>query len=530
MYKKHFGFTELPFSISPDPRFFFMSEQHREALAHLFYGMNTDGGFVLLTGEVGTGKTTVSRCLLEQVPENVNIAFILNPKMTAEELVATICDELRIPYPVGCSSIKIYVDAINAFLLDAYARGEKTVLIIEEAQNLSPNVLEQVRLLTNLETNQQKLLQIIMIGQPEFRDILSRPEMSQLSQRITARYHIGPLSKADVAAYVNHRLSVAGANRTIFLSAAIGKLYHLSRGIPRLINIICDRALLGAYVQGNFRVDKNTLVKAAQEVLGKSGSMQKEKLRWVMAGLVFIMCGTALAATFYHQKIRMSFFATNSTSEEEGRNTEFKKFDSTEWPSGEPIERSKELAYQALFHEWGIPYAVKEPDDACGYVQDKGLRCLQRNGDMKTLSTLNKPAVLKLIDNQGREYFAALKEIKGQSAVLVLGSEAKTVEVPEFEKKWSGDYLLLWRTPKNYSGTIYPGNQGPIVQWLDSQLAVIHGMMDNLHPTDIYHDELVNRVKKFQISEGIEPDGVVGAQTFICIMNKTGSSEPFLMR
>ncbi|MFH1025358.1 MAG: AAA family ATPase, partial [Nitrospirota bacterium] len=168
MYKKHFGFTELPFSISPDPRFFFMSEQHREALAHLFYGMNTDGGFVLLTGEVGTGKTTVSRCLLEQVPENVNIAFILNPKMTAEELVATICDELRIPYPVGCSSIKIYVDAINSFLLDAYAQGKKTVLIIEEAQNLSPNVLEQVRLLTNLETNQQKLLQIIMIGQPEF--------------------------------------------------------------------------------------------------------------------------------------------------------------------------------------------------------------------------------------------------------------------------------------------------------------------------------------------------------------------------
>jgi len=530
MYREYFGFQELPFSISPDPRFFFMSEQHREALAHLFYGMNTDGGFVLLTGEVGTGKTTVSRCLLDQVPENVNIAFILNPKMTAEELLATLCDELRIPYPVGCSSIKVYVDAINAFLLDAYAQGKKTVLIIEEAQNLSLDVLEQIRLLTNLETNQQKLLQIIMIGQPEFRDILSRPEMSQLSQRITARYHIGPLSKADVSAYVNHRLSVAGANRTLFLSAAIGKLYRLSRGIPRLINIICDRALLGAYVQGNVRVDKKTLVKAAQEVLGRSGSVQKDKLRWVIAGLVFIMCGTALAATFYHQKIRMSFFATSSTSEEGERNTELKKFDSTEWPSGEPIERSKELAYQVLFHEWGIPYAVKEPDDACGYVQDNGLRCLKKNGDLKTLNTLNKPAVLKFIDNQGREYFAALKGIKGQSAVLVLGNETRTAEVPEIEKRWSGDYLLLWRPPKHYSGAIYPGNQGPIVQWMASQLSVINGMMDDLHPADMYYDELVNRVKKFQISEGLDPDGVVGPQTFICIMNKTGGSEPFLMR
>jgi general secretion pathway protein A len=530
MYKQHFGFQELPFTISPDPRFFFMSEQHREALAHLFYGMNTDGGFVLLTGEVGTGKTTVSRCLLEQVPENVNIAFILNPKMTAIELLATICDELRIPYPVGCSSIKIFVDAINSFLLNTYAQGKKTVLIIEEAQNLSPDVLEQIRLLTNLETNQQKLLQIIMIGQPEFRDILSRPEMSQLSQRITARYHIGPLSKEDVAAYVNHRLSVAGATQIIFISAALGKLYRLSRGIPRLINIICDRALLGAYVQGNFRVDKKTLVKAAQEVLGKSGSMQKENLKWVIAGLVFIICGTALAATFYHQKTRMFFFTTNSTNEEEGRKTESRKSDSLEWPSGQLIKKSKELAYQSLFQEWGIPYAIKEPDDACVYVQSKGLRCLEKNGNLKTLNTLNKPAVLKLIENHGREYFAALKEIKGQRAVLVLGSETRTVEVPEIEERWSGDYLLLWRPPKHYSGAVYPGSQGLIVKWLDSQLSVILGMTDNLHPGDIYHDDLVNRVKKFQIGEGLEPDGVVGSQTFICILNKLGSSEPLLTR
>ena len=530
MYKEHFGFQELPFSISPDPRFFFMSDQHREALAHLFYGMNTDGGFVLLTGEVGTGKTTVSRCLLDQVPENVNIAFILNPRLSTVELLATICDELRIPYPADCSSVKIFVDAINSFLLDEHSQGRKTVLLIDEAQNLSPDVLEQVRLLTNLETNQQKLLQIIMIGQPEFRDMLSKAEMSQLSQRITARYHIGPLSKTDVAAYVNHRLSVAGANRTIFLSAAISKLHSLSRGIPRLINIICDRALLGAYVQGSFRIDKKTLVKAAEEALGKSGGMQKEKVRRVIAGLVLIMCGTVLAATFYYQKSLMSFFPTSSTPEEKIVKSASQNFDSVDWPSEQPIEQSKELAYQALFHEWGIPYAIRETDDACVYVQGKGIRCLEKNGDMKTLNTLNRPAVLKLIDNGGREYFAAIREIKGQYAVLVVGGETRNVDMMEIENRWSGDFLLLWRPPKDYSGAIYPGNQGPIVQWVGNQLSVINGMVNNLRPADVYHDELVNQVKKFQITEGLEPDGVVGSQTFICILNRIGSSEPLLTK
>ena len=213
MYKEYFGLKELPFSIAPDPRYLYMSNQHREALAHLIYGINTQGGFVLLTGEVGTGKTTVCRCLLDQMPENIDVAFILNPKMTAEELLASICDELRIQYPQGSNSIKIFVDHINIYLLDAHTKGRKTVLIIEEAQNLNTDVLEQIRLLTNLETNQEKLLQIIMLGQPELREKLSRPELRQLSQRITARYHLGSLSRQEISEYVSHRLSVAGVHR-----------------------------------------------------------------------------------------------------------------------------------------------------------------------------------------------------------------------------------------------------------------------------------------------------------------------------
>src|SRR4030042_2941610 len=228
MYKEYFGLKELPFSIAPDPRYLYMSDKHREALAHLVYGINSDGGCVLLTGEVGTGKTTICRCLLEQIPENCDIAFILNPKLTVEELLATVCHELGISCPEGNTSIKVFVDRINAYLLDAHARGRKTVLIIEEAQNLNTEVLEQVRLLTNLETNQRKLMQIIMLGQPEFREMLSRPELRQLAQRVTARYHLGSLSKKEVAAYVNHRLVVAGTHSKLFPDSTSGKLYRLS--------------------------------------------------------------------------------------------------------------------------------------------------------------------------------------------------------------------------------------------------------------------------------------------------------------
>ncbi|MCX5719348.1 MAG: AAA family ATPase, partial [Nitrospirae bacterium] len=283
MYSEYFGLTELPFSIAPDPRYLYMSDQHREALAHLVYGLHSDGGFVLLTGEVGTGKTTVCRCLLEQIPENTDVAFVLNPKLSVEELLATICDELGIHYPEGNTSIKVFVDHINAYLLKAHDQGRKTVLILEEAQNLSTDVLEQVRLLTNLETNQCKLLQIIMLGQPELKDMLSRPELRQLAQRITARYHLSSLPRKEVAAYVNHRLAVAGTRNSLFPPSTIGKLFRLSGGIPRLINLLCDRALLGAYVQGQDRVDKPTLSQAAHEIFGKTKTqgLQRKTFKWV---------------------------------------------------------------------------------------------------------------------------------------------------------------------------------------------------------------------------------------------------------
>jgi len=306
MYKEYFGLKEEPFSIAPDPQFLYMSGRHREALAHLIYGMKADSGFVLLTGEVGTGKTTVCRCLLGQIPDNSEIAFILNPKLSVVELLATICDELEIAYPANNHSVKIFIDRINLYLLKAHAEGKRTVLIIDEAQNLSIDVLEQIRLLTNLETDKRKLLQVVMLGQPELNRLLNQPELRQLSQRVTARYHLEPLSRDEIEGYLTHRLAVAGVERPLFPAKTIVKLYNLTGGVPRLINLLCDRALLGAYVKGQNTVSPALLGEAAGEVFGKksqTGESSGRFWQWgvvVLLSLIFI-CGVVFLVQLFRQ-------------------------------------------------------------------------------------------------------------------------------------------------------------------------------------------------------------------------------------
>src|SRR2546425_958130 len=269
MYAAHFGLTERPFSLAPDPRYLYLSDAHREALAHLLYGVGGGGSIVQLTGEVGTGKTTVCRTLLEQLPPDVDVAMIFNPRLTSVELLAVVCDELRIAYPAGTTSLKVLVDALSQALLDAHGRGRRTVLIVDEAQSLSAEVLEEIRLLTNLETTREKLLQVILIGQPELAELLARPELRQLAQRVTARYHLRPFTEEETRAYVQHRMEVAGQRQPVFEAGAVRVAHRLAHGVPPRLHPICDRALLGAYAAGLTRVTAPIVRRAALEVLGR---------------------------------------------------------------------------------------------------------------------------------------------------------------------------------------------------------------------------------------------------------------------
>ncbi len=304
MYAAFFGLKQEPFSIAPDPRLLFMSEQHREALAHLLYGVQGGGGFVLLTGEIGAGKTTVCRCFLEQVPAHCNVAYIFNPKLTVIELLETVCHEFGVgvvPPTHRPATVKDYLDPLNAFLLQAHAAGRNNVLVIDEAQNLAPEVLEQLRLLTNLETSERKLLQIILIGQPELRAMLARPELEQLAQRVIARYHLNALGEEESAQYVRHRLEVCGLERPLpFDRSALRKVYAASGGVPRRINLLCDRALLGAYAGGQGQVTRRIVTRAADEVFPRAGQPARPWPRAMFAGAAGLAAGAGLLAAAMH--------------------------------------------------------------------------------------------------------------------------------------------------------------------------------------------------------------------------------------
>lgn len=562
MYKRHFGLAETPFSIAPDPRYLYMSKQHREALAHLIYGINRDGGFVLLTGEVGTGKTTVCRCFLEQIPENCDVAFIFNPKLTVEELLSTICDELRIEHPASNTSVKLLVDRINAFLLDAHAKGRRTVLIIDEAQNLSTDVLEQIRLLTNLETNRRKLLQIVLVAQPQLRDMLLRPELRQLAQRIVARYHLGRLSKQEVVAYVAHRLSVAGAHRQLFPASTTSQLFRLSGGVPRLINVLCDRALLGAYVQGKDRVDRPTLAKAAREAFGNTNAQNPWGTpRAVFAGLGLLGGAVAVAAAYYYYYEPLSV-ATVAQRVVEQRSVPRPTTESArpeaargviarpplslaqgnvaepaaaslppatlQWPADQPRNRSEALAFQALFKQWGLAAQPESGGNACRQAETLGLHCWSNRSGLDDLRRLNRPAVLQLRDEQSQNFFAALTALQGQTATLTIGTETRRVAVSALVSRWSGSYILLWQTPPNYRDVIRPGSRGPAVEWLSRQLALAQGRTTQGQKNPAFDDVLLRQVKEFQLAAGLAPDGVVGPQTLIHLDTALGGGSPKL--
>ena len=525
MYQSYFNLAEAPFSIAPDPRYLYMSQRHQEALAHLLYGVNGGGGFVLLTGEVGAGKTTVCRCLLEQIPESCDIAYIFNPRQTVAELLSTLCAEFGIPCPSGNTSIKVFVDCINTYLLDAHARGRHTVLIIDEAQNLSAEVLEQMRLLTNLETSQRKLLQIILLGQPELATMLARPELRQLAQRIIARYHLGPLTRQEVTAYVRHRLEVSGTQRQLFPAALMGKLYRLSGGIPRIVNVLCDRALLGAYVQGKERVDRATLTQAAREVLHQPAAQRRIMVRPLLAGLA-LLAGAVLAAALY-QSIAKPAAQAKSEGQTEAAKPEAALPLTLEWPAAEPRLRSRAMAYTALFQAWGMDYPG---EDACRQAEGMGLRCRTARGGLDELRQLNRPAVLHMRDSQGQEFYATLIRLDGKSATFAIGTATSAVALDALATQWSGHYTLLWRTPPVALKNVRPGDRGPDVEWLSRQLAQVQGKAADTTADPVFDEAMVRRVKQFQLVQGLTPDGAVGAQTLMRLSGAADRTAPRLSR
>ena len=587
MYNEYFGFKEAPFSIAPDPRYLYMTAQHREALAHLVYGLNSEGGCILLTGEVGTGKTTICRCLLEQIPDQANVALVLNPKVSEIELLETICDELHISYPDQDNSVKTYTDRIYQFLIESNRKNDKTVLIIDEAQNLSSKVLEQLRLLTNLETNQRKLLQIIILGQPELLDILARTEMRQLAQRITARFHLQPLTGNEVKAYVSHRLAVAGQNIQLFPENSTKLLYRLSDGVPRLINILCDRALLGAYVESQHAVHPPIIKKAANEVFGELKNVEKQhkNRQWLypiaaLSGITVFAIALFLYLTLapvndinnelnlndqlaeiQNQKLPVTI--NESSSEDlqlstlditENPDEDDLALDETLNTESSPTEPAPDLttenmteadaeavydnietilndkksdqisAYQALFKAWDKNYNNKIVTTACKQAKEFSLRCLHKQGNLNSLKAHNRPAVLALINSQGEMRHITITSIQDDLATVFSNNTEYTIKLSDLDQHWYGQFILLWRKPDNYSSAITPGDSGNIVNWLNNQF--VDKQFANTN--NAYDETLVEKVKAFQSQHGLAADGIVGPVTIIHLNTKSGLSVPTL--
>jgi general secretion pathway protein A len=521
-YTAHFGLPESPFAITPDPRFLYLSAQHQEALAHLLYGMQEGGGFLQLTGDVGTGKTTVCRALLEQLPEHVDVALVLNPALTAHELLQTVCEELLIEVPAGCDSTKVLIDRLNSYLLDANTRGRLTVLIIDEAQNLGKAVLEQVRLLTNLETNRSKLLQVFLIGQPELACLLSDRELRQVAQRITARYHLGPLTRPEARGYVRHRLAVAGCNRELFTATALERIYRYSRGIPRVINILCDRALLGAYAGSQARVSAGIVRRACAELAGAAPARR----RWWRPAIAVAAACLVLAAWFgadpwSHQDPARAKGEDTFGNIEYGAaerafaDTPGAATDPTPEPRRGTLGSDRRTAVSVLLARWGVPPPEQDDVSLCGWATTHGLRCLEGTGDWQQLQRLNRPALLTIQGDEVEPAYAVVTRLTPQTVTLDVGADQRQVSIQELDQIWSRDYLILWRPPLPGVGLIRRGTSGPAVLWLRQALGRVEGSTAvDIHASS-YDDALQSQVMRFQRSRQISVDGVAGPETII---------------
>ena len=528
MYESFFGLTEKPFAITPDPRYLYLSERHAEALAHLAYGIQESGGFIQLTGEVGTGKTMVVRSLLQQLPANCDMALILNPRITPAEFLLAICDEMHVAVPERlASSVKGLVDLLTRFLLDAHARGRRVVVMVDEAQNLSPDVLEQVRLLTNLETATQKLLQIILVGQPELRDVLAKPELRQLAQRITGRYHLEALSRGETQAYVRHRLRVAGAAAEIFTTGALREVHRVSGGIPRIVNVVCDRALLGAFTREEHRVTGELVRNAASEVYGRP--VLHPWIRWgALAGATagIALLGFALWQAYPGAPAQPAAEPAPVTAEaplpEEPAAPAQPSAALESLLAGGAAATTTDAAFADLLRLWGASY---EPGDArpCDQAAAQGLQCVAQRGSIAQLRQVNRPAILALADASGAEHQVVIERLDEAGARLSIAGAPHNVSLADLASHWFGEFLVVWRPAQPAVKDLRLGMRGEDVRWLRQALAAVGGLPAEAAAGDAFDAELERVVQDFQRSRRLTVDGIAGMQTQLLLDSALGA-------
>ncbi|GAB3089026.1 AAA family ATPase [Lysobacter terrae] len=529
MYLEHYGLKEPPFSITPDPRFVFLSERHRDALAHLLFGIGQGGGggFVQLTGEVGTGKTTLSRLLLEQIPQLENsvptrVALVLNPRLSPVELLETICEELHLPIEGKRGSVKALTDTLNAYLLEAYAQGLRVVLIVDEAQNLSVDALEQVRLLTNLETDTQKLLQIILLGQPELRDMLARPDLRQLAQRITARYHLTPLDANETAGYLRHRFRVAGGLHLPFDAAAIKRIHAHSGGVPRLINVIAERALLGGYAHDDTRIDARSVDRAAKEALAPRARSSR---RWLLpagvgaAALLLIAGVYAWRAPPVESASRSASAANTAPAATTvaSRRPQVETLDADALAAriGGAAPASP-LAWKQLLGQWRLPTDNLSIGIAasCPFAIAADAYCLRARGELDRLVAQDRPVLLHLAD-QGHGAWVVLLGADARRARLSLDGHSFDVDRLALARYWNGDYAALWRGPADV--TLPLAEDAPSLAWIRDHLTTRYLPVDAVARMDA---DMQAAVRRFQADRGLVSDGVIGPETLMALASR----------
>lgn len=568
MYAGFFGLQHAPFSIAPDPRYLYMSERHREALAHLVYGIEGGGGFVLLSGEIGAGKTTICRCFLEQIPPHCKVAYVFNPSLTADDLLKTICHEFQVEVRrggTGAATIKDHLDPLNRYLLRSHAAGEHNILVIDEAQNLTPDVLEQLRLLTNLETTKRKLLQVILIGQPDLREMVARPELEQLAQRVIARFHLGTLDKSETRQYIAHRMAVAGLRGPLpFADQALARIHAVTGGVPRRINLLCDRALLGAYASGQRQVERAVVDKAAGEVFESTrarpapANRRARRAHLVTLGLGAL--GGALTAALLFgvwtlgqrpERMANSGAASAAASGPAASQTAVPQpapvptppaFTSAaplpgkdtappaeaSPPFGPPpfadLLQSENAALRELGPLWGQPLPDADP---CARAEREKLQCF-RTGRMTLngLRQLDRPAALTLRMPGQERGWALLSAITGDSVTLQVGNQRWRMPLSTLADIWRGEYTTLWRQPPGQSGRLGNGNSGLPAVWAMQQLERLQARGD-LPASTTGFDQ---RVRAFQKANGLDDDGIAGPMTFMLINIAADVAEPRLAK